>query len=48
MSSVLYTVLLLDNVQICINKSELPRAFKVFEAKDVLNGKKSTVFIDCT
>ena len=32
MSSVLYTVLLLDNVQICINKSELPRAFKVFVA----------------
>lgn len=48
MSAVLYTVLLMDDVNICTYKYELPRAFKVFEAKDPLNGKKPSVFIDCT
>ena len=47
-SSILYTVLMMDNVKICINQYEMPRAFKVFDAKDPSNGYKPSVFIDAT
>lgn len=51
-SSILYTVLMMNDVVLCINNTELPRAYKVFEAKDLrLNsGKNDTksIFIDVT
>lgn len=47
-SNILLTVLLMDNVKLCIGNSELPRAFKVFDAKDSKNGGKPMVFIDVT
>ena len=47
-SSILLTVLLMDNVKLCIGRSELPRAFKVFDAKDSKSGGKPMVFIDVT
>lgn len=47
-STVVYDILLMDKVQLCINNYELPRAFKVFDAKDVKGGTGNTVFIDCT
>lgn len=47
-SSILYTVLMMNNVKICINQYEMPRAFKVFDAKDPSNDHKPTVFIDAT
>lgn len=47
-SSILYTVLMMDNVKICINQFEMPRAFKVFDAKDPSNGRQPAVFIDAT
>lgn len=48
MSSVLYSVLLMEDVKICMYKYELPRAFKVFEARDPYNNRNHSVFIDCT
>lgn len=47
-SSVLYTVLMRDDVVLCINKNELSRAFKVFEAKDIRGDQQPKVFIDVT
>jgi len=47
-SSILYTVLMMDSVKICINQYEMPRAFKVFDAKDPSNGRQPAVFIDAT
>lgn len=47
-SSVLYSVLQRDDVVLCIRTPELPRAFKVFEAKDVRVKNTSKVFIDVT
>lgn len=49
-SNVLYTLLMSDNVVLCIGKKELPRAFKVFFAKDLREGKnaRKKVFIDVT
>lgn len=47
-SSVLYTVLMRDDVKICINQYEMPRAFKVFDAKDPSNNRQPAVFIDAT
>ena len=47
-SSILYTVLMMENVKICINQYEMPRAFKVFDAKDPSNGYQPAVFIDAT
>ena len=31
-SSIVYTILQMDNVELCIGTYELPRSFKVFEA----------------
>lgn len=45
-SSVLYSILLRDDVVLCMNNIEMPAAFKVFEAKDLLTDKKPKVFID--
>jgi len=47
-SSVLYSVLMMPNVQLCIYNTEMPRSFKVFDAYDIKNDKKPTVFIDVT
>ena len=47
-STILLTVLLMDNVKICIGNSEMPRAFKVFDAKDVKSGNNPSIFIDVT
>ena len=47
-SSILYTILMMDNVKICINQYEMPRAFKVFDAKDPSNGYQPAVFIDAS
>lgn len=47
-TSVLYSVLLRDDVVICVNKIEMPRAFKVFAAKDLKTDRQTKVFIDAT
>lgn len=47
-STILLTVLLMDNVKICIGNSEMPRAFKVFDARDSKSGGRPSVFIDVT
>lgn len=47
-STIVYQILRMDNVVLCIGNYELPRSFKVIEAKDPKNNKKPTVFIDCT
>ena len=47
--SILYSVLMRDDVVLMNNNVELPRAFKVFEAVDITEvGKKRKVFIDIT
>lgn len=47
-SAVLLSVLMNDNVILCINESPLPRAFTVFDAYDSKSGGKPKVFIDVT
>ncbi len=49
-SNVLYTLLFNENIVLCTAKKEMPRAFKVFMAKDMRQGKnaKRKVFIDVT
>lgn len=49
-SSILHTVMMMDDVELCIGKVELSRAFKVFAAKDMKEGKngKIKIFIDVT
>lgn len=49
-SSILHTVMMMDKVELCIGKVELSRAFKVFAAKDMREGKngKIKIFIDVT
>ena len=47
-SSILLNILLNPNVEVCTYKVPLPPAFKVFDAKDIKNNKKHTVFIDLT
>ena len=49
-SSVLHTILMMKDVELCIGKVEMSRAFKVFAAKDLRDGKegKVKVFIDVT
>lgn len=49
-SNVLYSVLMKDDVVLCINTKEMPRAFKVFMAKDLREGQtaRRKVFIDVT
>lgn len=47
-SSVLYSVLQRDDVVLCMRSPELPRAFKVFEAKDLRTKTGPKVFIDVT
>lgn len=47
--SVLYSILMRDDVVLMVNTVEMPRAFKVFEAIDLKEvGKKRKVFIDVT
>ena len=47
-STIVFQILRMDNVVLCIGNYELPRSFKVLEAKDPKNGRKPTIFIDCT
>ena len=48
-SSLMYSILMRDDVVLMINSVEMARAFKVFEAIDIKEtGKKRKVFIDCT
>ena len=49
-SNVLYNLLFSDDIVLCVGKKELPRAFKVFMAKDIKDGKngKRKIFIDVT
>ena len=47
--TLLYSILMRDDVVLMINNVELPRSFKVFEAIDLKEvGKKRKVFIDVT
>lgn len=47
-TSVLYSVLLSNNVIFCINSKELSAPFKVFEANNVRDNDGYKIFIDCT
>ena len=49
-SNVLYSLMMRDDVVLCINNKEMPRAFKVFMAKDLREGQNARrkVFIDLT
>lgn len=47
-SRVIFQILMMDKVNLCINTYELPASFKVFDAKDIKNGKNNAIFIDCT
>jgi hypothetical protein len=49
-SNVLYALMMRDDVVLCINNKEMPRAFKVFMAKDLREGQNARrkVFIDLT
>lgn len=49
-SSILHTVMMMNKVELCIGRVELPRSFKVFEAKDIRLGKnaETKIFIDVT
>lgn len=47
-TSILYSVLLNPKVVLCINDTELPAAFKVFEANDVKTKEGAKIFIDCS
>ena len=47
-NSVLLSVLMNDNVILCIGESPLPRAFAVIDAYDSKSGGKPKVFIDVT
>ena len=48
-TSLMYYVLMRDDVELMVNANEMARAFKVFEAIDIKEiGKKRKVFIDVT
>lgn len=49
-SNVLYSLMMKDDIVLCINNKEMPRAFKVFMAKDLKDGQNARrkVFIDLT
>ena len=48
-TSLMYSILMRDDVVLMVNTNEMPRAFKVFEAIDIKEiGKKRKVFIDVT
>jgi hypothetical protein len=47
-SSILYTVLMRNDVVLAYSTEELSAAFKVFSAKDIKNGDGNKVFIDVT
>ena len=47
-SSVIYHVLMRDDVVICLNNAEMPPSFKVFMAKDPKANGAKKVFIDAT
>ena len=45
-SSILYTILMMDNVNLCYSSVELPPAFKVFDGKDIKTTNDRAIFID--
>ena len=48
-SSILYTILMMDNVHLCIHTTELQPAFKVIDAVDLKSADhKPAIFIDVT
>ena len=47
-SSILYSILMRDDVVLCYDNVEMSAAFKVFSAKDLKNGDGNKVFIDVT
>lgn len=47
-SSILYTLLMRSDIVLCIANTEMPRAFKVFSAKDMKSDGTPKVFIDVT
>ena len=47
-SAILYQILKMPNVHLCIGQTELPPAFKVFEAYDIKRDRKPAIFIDVT
>lgn len=47
-TSILYTILMSDQIVLCYGQKEMPRAFKVVEMKDIKNDKTPKVFIDVT
>lgn len=47
-SNALVKVLSSDNIVLIIGQKALPKAFKVFAAKDIKGDKKLKIFIDCT
>ena len=47
-SSILYTLLMRPDIVLCIANTEMPRAFKVFSAKDMKTDGTPKVFIDVT
>lgn len=47
-SNSLVKVLMSKNIMLMIGNKELPKAFKVFAARDVKSDRKLKVFIDCT
>lgn len=47
-SSVLYSILMREDVVLCYTVEALPQAFKVFSAKDIARGGGNKVFIDVT
>lgn len=47
-TSILYSILMSDNVVLCYSAREMPRAFKVIEMRDIKNDREPKVFIDVT
>lgn len=48
-TSILYSILMMDNVHLCINSVELPQVFKVIDAFDLRSTeRKPAIFIDVT
>lgn len=47
-SAILYYIMMDPSIVLMINKKEMPRSFKVFEAKDLKNDKDPKIFIDVT
>jgi hypothetical protein len=47
-TAILFSVLMNPKVVLCINDTELPAAFKVFEANDLKTKEGAKIFVDCS